>query len=184
MPNKTIPGSAGTAPQTGTAPENDPTPPAIPANPMTTTTTASSSGRVVSEGGRYFVIWGNNRIPIENVDDLPALAKKPVSTDATLASELQPAIDAAAKNRTELMALKEVVDIRAGYLFQNGAITSVPAVVVAVKPSPGKKFDKAAIKNELGLPATLNGVPVEIEIADPFRQLLASGAADPVPLFR
>jgi hypothetical protein len=184
MPNKTIPGSAGTAPQTGTAPENDPTPPATPANPMTTTTTASSSGRIVSEGGKYFVIWGNNRIPIENADGLPAPAKKPVSTDATLASELQPAIDAATKNRTELLALKGVVDVRAGYLFQNGAITSIPAVVVAVKPSPGKKFDKAAIKNELGLPATLDGVPVDIEIADPFQQLLTSGEAEAIPLLR
>jgi len=183
MPNKTIPGSVGTAPQTGTTTTTDPTPPATPAKPETTTNTATSPGRVVNEGGKYFVIWGNNRIPIENTDGLSAPARRPVSTDSTQVSELQPAIDAAANNRAALMARKGVLGVRAGYLFQNGAITSIPAVVVAVKPSPGEKFDKEAIKSKLGIPSTVDGVPVDIEIADPFQQLLSSGE-EAVPLLR
>ena len=183
MPNKTIPGSVGTAPQTGTTTTTDPTPPATPAKPETTTNTATSPGRVVNEGGKYFVIWGNNRIPIDNTDGLSAPARRPVSTDSTQVSELQPAIDAAANNRAALMARKGVLGVRAGYLFQNGAITSIPAVVVAVKPSPGEKFDKEAIKSKLGIPSTVDGVPVDIEIADPFQQLLSSGE-EAVPLLR
>ncbi len=183
MPNKTIRGSAGTAPQPGTTVTIDPTPPATPARPETTTNTATSPGRVVNEDGKYFVIWGNNRIPIENADGLSAPARRPVSTDSTPVSELQPAIDAAANNRAALMARKGVLGVRAGYLFQNGAITSIPAVVVAVKPSPGEKFDKEAIKSKLGIPSTVDGVPVDIEIADPFQQLLSSGE-EAVPLLR
>jgi hypothetical protein len=184
MPKKFIPGSSGTVPPTGTAPVSDPTPPPTPSNSTTPTNTATSSGRIVSDGGKYFVIWGNNRIPIENADVLKGARKPLAQSDSQVPNDLQQAVDAALQNRAELLSKKNVLGVRAGYLFQDGKITSIPAVVVAIKASPGKKFEKQAIRNELGLPPIIDGVPVDIEIADPFQQLMSSREMEAVPLLR
>ncbi|MFZ0751079.1 MAG: hypothetical protein WAM70_17075, partial [Pyrinomonadaceae bacterium] len=184
MPNKRIPGSPGTIPPTGTAPENDPTPPLTPSTPITTTRTATSPGRIVSEGGKYFVVWGNNRIPIENPDVLSGITKRVSASNSAVSPDLQNAVGVASQNREALLLKNNVISVRAGYLFQDGKITSIPAVVVGVRTSPGKKFDKQALKNELGLPQTIDGVPVDIEIADPFDQLLSGPETEAVPLLR
>src|ERR1051326_2305162 len=184
MPKKFIPGSSGTVPPTGTAPVSDPTPPPTPSNSTTPTNTATSSGRIVSDGGKYFVIWGNNRIPIENADVLKGARKPLAQSDSQVPNDLQQAVDAALQNRAELLSKKNVLGVRAGYLFQDGKITSIPAVVVAIKASPGKKFEKQGIRNELGLPPIIDGVPVDIEIADPFQQLMSSREMEAVPLLR
>ena len=65
---KNIPGNPGTLASTGTAPATDPTPKPTPSSPRTTTTattTTESVGRLVKDGSNYFVLWGNNRIPVE-----------------------------------------------------------------------------------------------------------------------
>jgi len=99
-------------------------------------------------------------------------------------NDLQHAVDIALQSRARLLTEKNVLGVRAGYLFQDGKITSIPAVVVAVKASPGKEFDKQAIRSELGLPSTIDGVPVDIEIADPFQQMLSSPETEAAPLLR
>src|SRR5690242_3355586 len=101
--SKRIPGAAGTLTPTGTAPQLDPTPPPTPENPSTTTTTATSPGRVVHDGENYFLIWGNNRIPIENVNALPTPTRTS-NGDSTVGSALQNAIEVATQSRTALLA--------------------------------------------------------------------------------
>ncbi len=186
MPNtRFIPGRTGTLAPSGTPPPvTDPTPP--PADPSNPTPPTGLTGRLVEEDGHLFVVFGNRRIPIEN-GNLSPRPTKPASprrdfVNASVPDPLRRAVETASEYRAQLMKQKGVVAVRAGYLFQNGAITSIPAVVVAVRAVPGKRFDKTAVANELGLPSSLNGVPVDLEIADPYQQLLSSGETEAAPV--
>jgi hypothetical protein len=188
MPNdRRIPGRPGTLPPSGTPPVNDPTPPAPKTrNPVTGT---EVTGKLVHEGDKIFVLLGTKRIPIENGDLVapirtPQPDRKSGFVESNVSDDLKRAVAAAAENRDRLLAKEGVVDVRAGYLFRNGAITSTPAVVVAIRPMLGKPFDKSAIANELGIPADVGGVPVDLEIADPYQQLLSTGETEAAPLLR
>jgi len=187
MPNdRRIPGRVGTIPPSGAPPATDPTPPLPKArNPVTGTETVA---KLVQDGDNLFVIVGGKRLPVEN-GNLVLGAKiqpgRPGVAESAVPDELRRAVEVAAENRDDLMKINGVVDVRAGYLFQNGAITSTPAVVVAIRLRPGTPFDKDAIANELRIPRSLGGVPVDLEIADPFQQLLAVTPGDEAaPLIR
>src|SRR5262249_911850 len=73
---------------------------------------------------------------------------------------------AADRHRTELMKDPGVVDVSAGYKFQGGWITDTPAVVVTVL-----RKDPPETLGERALPATLDGVPVDVAPATPLQQL-------------
>ena len=191
MPNnRRIAGRTGTVPPFGTAPTTDPTPP----KKDTTSGSAPTEmvAKLVDEGGKLFVILGNKRIPVENgnVASRPATpTAKPAFTrservESAVPDDLRRAVEAASANRERLIGIKEVVGVRAGYLFQNGAITSIPAVVVAISVLPGQPFDKASAMSQLGIPSNLDGVPVDLEIADPFQQLLSAGVTETASLIR
>lgn len=189
MPNnRRIPGRPGTVPSTGTTPVvKDPTP-AKPDNTSSGPAPTEMAAKLIKDGGKLFVLLGNKRIPVENG------ASSPIRTEETrpprnrvetaVGDDLKRAIDAASQHRAELMRINGVVGVRAGYLFQNGAITSIPAVVVAIRVVPGKPFDKAAVMTQMGIPSSVGGVPVDVEIADPFQELLSEGGAEAAPLIR
>src|ERR1044072_78301 len=184
MPNdRYIPGRPGTLPPIGPPPVTDPTPPKPESrNPVTG---AEVTGKLVREGDKLFVLVGTKRIPVENGNHVATVPQPGIrlgSVESAVPDDLRRAVAVAAEYRETLLARNGVVDVRAGYLFQNGEITSTPAVVVAIRPLPGKSFDKPAIANELGIPLSLGGVPVDIEIADPFQQLLSTGETEAVPL--
>ena len=187
MPNnRRIIGRPGTVPGIVTTPVADPTP----------TKTDTTSGptptemvaKLVDEDGKLFVMLGNKRFPVEN-GNLPARpagtrAKPRARAESAVPDELRRAVEAASEHRAELMQIKGVVSVRAGYLFQKGAITSIPAVVVGIRTVPGKPFDKASAMTQMRIPSTLGGVPVDLEIADPFQQLLSVGETEAAPLIR
>jgi len=154
-------------------------------NPVTGTETIA---RLVQDGNKLFVMVGNKRIPVENGNLVTAVVKpqsgRAGGAESTVPDELSRAVAVAAENRDKLMKIDGVIDVRAGYLFQNGAITSTPAVVIAIGMLPGKGFDKDAIATQLNIPRNLDGVPVDLEIADPFQQLLAAEGAEAAPLIR
>jgi pimeloyl-ACP methyl ester carboxylesterase len=77
---------------------------------------------------------------------------------------VQQAIDA---HGNALRAHSEVIDVRPGYRFIDDWITNEPAIIVVVK-DPARLSATAAV-----LPSELDGVPVDIVIADPFEQLAA-----------
>lgn len=188
MPNdRRIPGRTGTVAPSGAPPLTDPTPPLpVSRNPVTGTETVA---KLVRDGDKLFVVVGNKRLLIENGDLVISGAKpqpgRTGTAESTVSDDLRHAVEVAAKNRDNLMKIAGVVDVRAGYLFQDGAITSTPAVVVAVRSLPGKSFNKNAIATELGIPRTLDGVPVDLEIADPFQQLImATPMTEAAPLIR
>jgi len=69
------------------------------------------------------------------------------------------------RHRARLMKYPNVIDVRAGYKFRDGWITSIPAVVVTVlQKHPEAHGDDA-------LPAELDGVPVDVTPATPQQQL-------------
>ncbi len=89
---------------------------------------------------------------------------------------------AIAAHGARLLASPGVVSVQPGYRFANGWITREPAVVVSVLP----EADRAHI------PATLDGVLVDVTAASPLEQLHAAGqpevaraalARGPVPAF-
>lgn len=190
MPNnRRIVGRAGTVPTTGTTPPvKDPTPPKPPttSGPVPTEMVA----KLIDDNGKLFVLLGEKRIPVEN-GNLPSRPAGPgpkrrsrSKVESAMPDELKRAVEAASAHRARLMQIPQVVAVRAGYLFRNGEITSIPAVVVAIRTVPGKPFDKAAIMAELNIPSTLDGVPVDLEIADPFQQLMSEGVTEAAPLIR
>ena len=64
------------------------------------------------------------------------------------------------------MRYPNVVDVRPGYKFQDGWITSIPAVVVTVL-----RKDPAAALGDKALPEVVDGVPVDVAPATPLQQL-------------
>jgi hypothetical protein len=177
-----IPGRPGTLAPTVTKPISTPAPTTGPA-PVDT------PGKLVSLNGKLYLEWGNKHIPVE-AGGAPTIAsgaptaqpKRVVASSAP--SELRLAIQAASKHRAELLRNPTIADVRAGYLFKDGAITSTPAVVVAVLAVPGGKFDKAAIARNLGIRSELDAVAVDIEMADPFQRLARAGATEAAPVVR
>ena len=189
--NRRIVGRAGTVPVAGTpAPVKDPTPPktaATTSGPVPTEMVA----KLVEDGGKFFVVLGEKRIPVENGTLLSRTTTPPAPkrrssnrVESAMPDELKRAVEAASQHRARLMQIPRVVGVRAGYLFRNGEITSIPAVVVAIRTVPGQPFDKAAAMNGMNIPSTLDGVPVDLEIADPFQQLISDGATEAAPLIR
>ncbi len=182
-----IPGSPGTQPPTANAPGAvaDPTPGA----PVTPGVNAPA--RLVREGGRLYAVRGNMRIPVEDprlISPSQPAPAPPLTQPIVLAPAaraLSPAIDAAALRRDELLQLPGVVDVRAGYVFKDGVITQTPAVVVAVTGvAPGARFDKAEIAAQRGIPSSIAGVPVDLELANPYQRLRRSLGAEAVPASR
>ena len=169
-----IPGRRGTLAQRSSGPGSTGTP-AIPSVPATTV------AKLVRVNGNLFVELDGKRIPVEPETGQPSPGtQKPPQTavSASAPAALRPAIEAAAQNRAELLRNPKIVDVRAGYLFKDGAITTTPAVVVAVSTVPGGQFDKAKIASDLGIPNGLNGIPVDIEIADPFQRLARTAGTE------
>lgn len=186
MPNeRRIPGHSGTVAPSVVPHVKDPTPsPAV--TPSASTETA---GRLINVGGKLYVEWGNKRIPVDNGNIGAAatttVTPAPPRVDSTVPSELGRAVETAAKYRDELLTKNGVAAVRAGYLFKNGAITSTPAVVVALLKVPGEGvFDKGAIAAQMGIPSELEGVPVDLEIADPYQRLIRSTGAEAAPWLR
>src|SRR5262249_36118439 len=68
--------------------------------------------------------------------------------------------------RARLMKYPNVIDVRPGYKFKNGWITSIPSVVVTVL-----RKDPAEALGDNVLPAELDGVPVDVAPATPQQQL-------------
>ena len=88
------------------------------------------------------------------------------------AIELAAAIAAARKHRARLMQLPHVRDVRAGYKFKHGRITSTPAVVVVVD----RKIKR--LPPDASIPFVVDGIPTDVATADPFERLRAAGAGD------
>lgn len=165
-----IPGRRGTlAPRSsGSGATGTATIPAVP---------AAAVARLVRVNGNLFVELDGKRIPVEPENGQPAPGTK-IAVSASAPAALRPAIEAVAQNRAELLRNPKIADVRAGYLFKDGAITATPAVVVAVLTVPGGEFDKAKIARDLGIPNGLSGIPVDIEIADPFQRLARTGGTE------
>ena len=70
------------------------------------------------------------------------------------------------RNRARLLKYPNVVDVRPGYKFQDGWITSIPAVVVTVL-----RKDDANALGDKALPSDLDGVPIDVAPATPLQQL-------------
>lgn len=181
--DRRIPGNPGNLLPTGSAPTTDPT-------PVTDPTPKQRTGRLVSEGDKLYVVWGNMRIPMEdgNIKSMSSTrppAPLPDRDSLPVSNALRPALEAAARHRKEILSKPGIAAVRAGYRFENGAITSTPAVVVAVLDVPRKGgFDKEAIAKRLGLPPELDGVQVDLEIADPYQRLFHTDGAEAVPIVR
>jgi hypothetical protein len=88
------------------------------------------------------------------------------------AQELAPAIAAAAKYRQALLAKPYVLGVRAGYKFIGGRITAMPAVVVIVD----RKV--APLKTEDRIPGSLDGIPTDITLPDPYERLRLTPGAE------
>jgi hypothetical protein len=91
-----------------------------------------------------------------------------IGVDADLAK----AIEVARSHRAELEAKPDVIDVRGGYKFKDGRITDTAAVVVVVKR---KRNDLSAAA---GVPASIDGVPTDVAVADPLELLNAGGAGE------
>ena len=182
--DRRISGRPGTVPPSGSPPQTDPTP----ATPATPSTATESSGRLINVGGKLYVEWGNRRIPVENPNvattAVAPSAPTPRFASSAIPSDLSRAVETADKYRERLLSIAGVADVRAGYVFKEGAITSTPAVVVAVLNVPRGSFDKAAIARQLGVPPELDGVPVDLEIADPYQRLFRTARTEAMPVIR
>jgi hypothetical protein len=76
-------------------------------------------------------------------------------------SDRESAAAAAEKVRQQLLGNRNVLSVKADYLFRDGAITDDFGVIVGV--APGAMTDPAS----LGLPGRLEGVAISVETADP-----------------
>jgi hypothetical protein len=178
--DRRIPGNPGSPTPAVPPPATDPT-------PVTDPTPKERTGRLVKDGGKLYLVWGNMRIPVEdvNIRGTPATGPVPAHKDLPVSDDLRPALEAAARCREKLLAKPGIAAVRAGYRFENGAITSVPAVVVAVLDVPRKGgLDKKALAEEFGLPPDWDGVPFDFEIADPYQRLFRDRGTEAVPIAR
>jgi hypothetical protein len=107
---------------------------------------------------------------IARIDAAAERARPIVSVGA--AQREDEAAKVVARHRTRLLTIPGVVDVRAGYRFENGWITDDPAVVVAV-------LDKNAIPADIHrLSRRLDGVVVDVVPATPLEQLRAIDEAE------
>jgi pimeloyl-ACP methyl ester carboxylesterase len=87
-------------------------------------------------------------------------------------ADLQLAEQVVKRHRTRLLTIPGVVDVRAGFRFENGWITDDPAIVVAV-------LDKNAIPADVHrLSRRIDGVVVDVVPATPLEQLRAIDPAE------
>jgi PLD-like domain len=76
-------------------------------------------------------------------------------------------------NRTKLMAIPGVLNVRPGYRFKNGWITTEPVITVTVS----EKKPLSAIREQDVIPAKVEGVPVDVRPASPLQKLRATGTS-------
>jgi hypothetical protein len=96
---------------------------------------------------------------------MPALVNETDYQDA-LRVALAAARTVCDRHRARLLKLPNVIDVSPGYKFQDGWITSTPAVVVTVL-----RKDPAEALGANALPGELDGVPVDVAPATPQQQL-------------
>jgi hypothetical protein len=160
---KKIPGRMGDLPpQSPSTPINDPTP-------------RQPEGKLVKVDGQLFVVTKNGRIPVTDPSGLtkgrPVGKYRPGPSNVDLPGKLKEAVEVAGKCRTAWKDRPSILGVRAGYLFKNGSIQDEAAIVVAIKPEPGRTFNKEQIRRDLGLPDEVKNIPIDIEMADPFLQV-------------
>jgi PLD-like domain/Trypsin-like peptidase domain len=106
----------------------------------------------------------------------PAVAGPVATTPASAAGRTSVAgtdIDrVVGETRERLQGRADVLAVRDGFVFRNGWITQEPAVVVVLR---GQAL---ASPQDLGLPAELNGFPVETRLASPWDFAEAQGKLD------
>lgn len=166
MPRR-IAGSAGTDPVVGTQPPQQP--PAA---------AEERTGTLVQDGGKLYVQSGGLKIRLDDasankLQRAPAQGQpsRPRSLKAT-PPELEAALEAAEKHRAMLMNLPGVMNVRAGYKFIKGEITQIPSVVVAVD----RKLRD--VPRDQMVPPSLDGVPTDVTIADPYERLAVTGGVE------
>lgn len=124
---------------------------------------------LIKEGGQWFARVDNMKVPLDGASanrlQVGAPNPRPRKSDHSGNGELGRAIDAARNNKDRLSRLAGVVSVRAGYKFIDGKITSIPAVVVAVKR---KLTDVPAADR---IPSVVDGVPTDVTVADPYETL-------------
>ena len=98
--------------------------------------------------------------------------RRPAVPPRAMPGNIAAAVAAAARHRESLMRIPGVIDVRAGYKFTGGRITKTAAVVVAVDRKRGN------IPANQGIPAKLDGIPTDLENADPFQRLAATGGPE------
>ena len=92
---------------------------------------------------------------------------------ATIPDDLARAISAARRHAAELLAIPHVVNVRGGWKFVDGRISTEAAVVVSVDrklaaPPPGE-----------AIPPAVDGVPTDVRTASPVEQLVKLAATQP-----
>ena len=113
--------------------------------------------RVIERNGTIFVDVAGRAYPL-SADDVRQLCDRATAM-ADRDHELAGAIDAARRHADELQRDPAVVSVRGGYKFEHGWITSVPAVVIAIR---------ADVRvDALELPTELDGVVTDVTFADP-----------------
>ena len=88
----------------------------------------------------------------------------PDAYQALLQIAFNAARSVADRYRAQITADPNVIDVRAGYKFQGGWITDLPAVVVTVL----RKGDPRSLGSE-PLPTELDGIPVDVAAAKSYR---------------
>jgi len=84
--------------------------------------------------------------------------------------------DVIKRRSAELLANPSVIGVRPGYRFRNGWITKEPCIVAIVR----QKLDADSLPAAERLPASLDGVTIDVAPADPIAQYLAdSGRSVP-----
>ena len=120
-------------------------------SPPETGTAAGTKGRTTTRGERPRRSGAGSRPRVE------------AEVHATFA-EAAKALDA---HRAELLAMSGVANVRLGYAFRNGWITSEPAIVVSVM----HKRTESSLHPDDVIPRKLGGVRVDIVPATPVEQL-------------
>jgi len=84
--------------------------------------------------------------------------------------------DVIKRRSAELLALPMVIGVRPGYRFRDGWITKEPCIVAIVR----QKLDTGSLPAAERLPASLEGIGIDVAPADPIAQYLAdSGRSIP-----